>query len=238
MMGRTLADFLVRAVLDDEFRELAVADPQCAFDGYDLSEQEKEILTSRDSRLLGLLGDAMASGERVALQSSASEHVEASMPAVPSLPEVKLLLRLAPQLVETPKSGPQVAYAASLHPWPADDKPVSGFDTAEQADSDVEAAGQELTWVIRMVPTVVGVGETQMEVSYSASIDRLMTDPGESQVPGGKAKQDSGGAPWNHHVESVAAKTAAQSVRAADPDQRYAKLLDLVHALQTGDGGG
>lgn len=238
MKGGTLADFLVRVVLDEAFRELAVADPQRAFDRYDLAEQEKDILASRDSRLLGLLGNAMAHSEPAAGQSPESEPVEASVPAVPSLPRVKLLLRLGPQFVETPKSGPQVAYTASLQPWPGDDEPKSGLDTHERAKGDVGVAGQELAWVIRIVPVVVGAGETGLEVAYSASIDRFMTDPSQTQVPVCEPERDSAGAPWNHHVESAAARAAARSVRAADPDQRYAKLLDLVHALQTGDDGG
>ncbi|UCE58732.1 MAG: hypothetical protein JSU63_14965 [Phycisphaerales bacterium] len=238
MKGATLADFLTRAVLDETFRELAITDPRRAFDGYNLSEQEKEILTKRDSRLPGLLGDAMAQSEPAVEQSPKSAHVEKGISPVPSLPEVKLLLHLAPQLVEQSESGPQVAYTASLQPWPGDDEPKRDLDTPEQAQCDDRTAGHELTWVIRMTPVVVGTSETQLEVSYSVSIDRLTSDPSHTSTPECKPERDIAGAPWNHHVDSDAARAAARSVRATDPKQRYAKLLELVHALQTGDIGG
>ena len=53
-----------------------------------------------------------------------------------------------------------------------------------------------------------------------------------------ESTQALGNPPWNHHVESSAAKTAARAVQAAEPDRRYEKLLELVDALQTGDARG
>ena len=43
MKRGSAADFLVRTVLDGAFRELAIANPQRAFEGYELSEEEKDI---------------------------------------------------------------------------------------------------------------------------------------------------------------------------------------------------
>ncbi|MCP4249640.1 MAG: hypothetical protein GY778_21580, partial [bacterium] len=47
MKGKSTADFLIRVVLDDAFRELALDDPQRAFEGYDLSPAQRELLSSR-----------------------------------------------------------------------------------------------------------------------------------------------------------------------------------------------
>ena len=97
MKPGSLADFLVRTVLDEAFRELARTNPQRAFEGFDLSEDEKEILCARDQRLLGLLGAAVAQENRSGEDRPAEIPSPRGAPTKPSLPEVKLLLRLVPR---------------------------------------------------------------------------------------------------------------------------------------------
>lgn len=234
MKAGSVADFLIRVVLDEAFREQALADPKSALEGFDVSEEEKEILCSRDHRVLGLLGNA------VTQQTDDSGHPAQLTPtdlhadALPELPDVKLVLRLAPQ---ASKEG-AVSYAASLQPWTADAKPTTDPETDVQAPRAAGAVPGEVAWIIRVVPTVVEAREDGLAVSYSASIQPFSSGPaddGESDPPMTPA---TAGAPWNHHVESSAAKDAAKAVAAAEPDQRYGKLLELVHALQAGDDGG
>lgn len=231
MKKGSVADFLVRVVLDESFRELALADPQSALEGFDVTKEEKDILCSRDHRLLGLLGDAVTRREEVAQPSSQVEPSEQVQAAVPKLADVKLVLRLAPQASEG-----AVSYAASLHPWTVNAEPDS--ETDEQTTDAAGTTSGEVAWIIRIVPSVVEFREADMAVSYSASIQPLVTNPA------GDCESDRAPAnvlaspPWNHHVESSAAKDAAKAVAAAKPDQRYGKLLELVHALQTGDEGG
>ncbi len=238
MKRGSAADFLIRAVLDEAFRELALANPERAFEGFDLSEEEEEILRSRDRRLLGLLSDAVAHRQALAKRPLEEEHTDPAAPALPSLPEVKLLLRLVPQVARSPDSEPNVSYAASLHPWPCDDELKTGADIGEQAEGRADPAAGEVTWIIRLAPRVVDARETGMAVAYSASIHPLITDPARNCLSVREPNQELASPPWNHHVESSAAKTAARAVQAADPGQRYRKLLELVHALQTGDDGG
>jgi len=43
MKRGSAADLLIRAVLAEAFRELALANPERAFEGFDLSEEEEEF---------------------------------------------------------------------------------------------------------------------------------------------------------------------------------------------------
>ncbi|MHC4236337.1 MAG: hypothetical protein ACYSUQ_14565, partial [Planctomycetota bacterium] len=148
------------------------------------------------------------------------------------LPKVRLLLRLAPQAVDRPDSTPEVAYAASLHPWP-------GNDEAERADveSDEKSAEHkaELAWIIQITPTVVGSQEDGLKVAYSASIHPFVGAKDANQP---SSPEPTGASPrprCHHQIESSAAKAAAAAVRASNASQRYEKLLELIQALQTGD---
>ena len=234
MKTGSIADFLIRVVLDEAFREQALADPKSALKGFDVSEEEKEILCCRDHRVLGLLGNAVTQQTEGGGHPAQLAETESDTDTLPELADVKLLLRLAPQ---ASKEG-AVSYTASLQPWTADAKPTPDPETDEQAAGAAGTAPGDIAWIIRVVPTVVEAREDGLAVSYSASIQPLSSGPandGESDPPMTSA---TAGAPWNHHVESSAAKDAAKEVAAAEPDQRYAKLLALVHALQTGDDGG
>ncbi len=236
MTRGSAADFLIRTVLDEAFRELALAEPQRAFEEYDLSAEEKKILSSPDDRLLGLLGAASVRGE------AADEHPPkkaVSKPAaapLPRLPEVKLLLRLAPHAAQLPDSKSRVAYTASLHPWPHDRAPKS-----TDAESDEQSAGHddgpppEIAWIVRIKPTVIDAQETGLKVAYTASIHPLDADTGEEQPSAPGPTPAVASPPWNHHIESSAAQAAARAVLESDARQRYEKLLGLIHALQTGD---
>ena len=234
MKTESVADFLIRVVLDEAFREQALADPKSALKGFDVSEEEKEILCCRDHRVLGLLGNAVTQQTEGGGHPAQLAETESDTDTLPELADVKLLLRLAPQ---ASKEG-AVSYTASLQPWTADAKPTTDPETDVQARRAAGTVPGEVAWIIRVVPTVVEAREDGLAVSYSASIQPLSSGPandGESDPPMTSA---TAGAPWNHHVESSAAKDAAKEVAAAEPDQRYAKLLALVHALQTGDDGG
>ena len=114
----------------------------------------------------------------------------------------------------------------------------TGFDQALIQRREASSAHLDVAWTIQVVPTVVKSGEDGLTVSYSASIQPFLSgsaNDGETDQPMTAA---TAGAPWNHHLESSSAKDATKAVADAEPDQRYQKLLELVHALQTGDEGG
>ena len=232
MARGSATDFLIQTVLDEAFRELAMADPQRAFEGYDLSEEEQEILRSRDSRLLGLLGKAAGRGEVLVEHPAEEGPAQTAASGLPSLPEVKLLLRLAPHAPKPPESTSEFAYAASLHPWPGDQGPEKASAESGRRSKEHDA---ELAWIIRITPTVVEAQETGLKVAYSASIHPFAVGTDEKQPSAHEPSQAPPRPPWNHHVESSAAKAAARAVRESDASQRYERLLELIHALQTGN---
>ncbi|MCH7872030.1 MAG: hypothetical protein IID33_10060 [Planctomycetes bacterium] len=213
MKTGTAADFLIRAVLDETFRELAIADPQRAFEGYDLSPDQRESLRRRDGRVLGLRGEVVAPPDE-------ERPASAAQPPLPKLPEVTLLLRLTPQSAQLPDSTSKVTYAAALSTWPGNEE----IKNADGEPSDV-------AWVIRITPTVLERREEGWHVAYAAVIQPLAVDLAGSSL----TAQEKGASPWNHQVESDAAKMAAQAVLTSGADGRYARLLDLVHALQPGN---
>lgn len=224
MTRGSAADFLIRTVLDEAFRELAMADPQRAFEGYDLSDEEREILSSRDDRLLGLLGRAVAQGQESVEHLETPRSSEAAAQSLPNLPEVKLVLRLAPHTPQPSEPASRAAYEASLHPW-----------LDEYADEESNDTPPRLAWIVRITPTVVDSRETGLTVAYSASIHPFVVRTGHRDSSAQEPTQALASPPWNHHIESSAAKDAARAVRASDASERYEKLLDLIHALQTGD---
>ncbi len=213
MESQPAADFLIRAVLDEAFRELAIADPERAFEGYDLNADQRDSLRRGDGRVLGLPGD-------VAAPQADEQRASPTAAPVPKLPEVKLLLRLTPQSAQLPDSTAQVRYAATLSAWPGDEEAI-----------DAVGGATDVAWVIRITPTVLEQREGGLNVAYSAAIQPLAVHSAESPP----SSQEGAGSPWNHQVESEAAVIAAQAVRASDADGRYACLLDLIRALQRGD---
>ena len=239
MTRGSAADFLIRAVLDEAFRELAIADPQSAFEGYDLNEEEQEILRSRDARLLGLLGEAVGQAKASVEHPERTGGSKTTESSPPSLPEVKLLLRLEPQASQAPDSASGVAYAASLHPWPGDDESKrTDAQSDERTEGHEDGAPPKMAWMVRITPTVVEVLETGLKVAYSAAIHPFTADADVKQPSAQGPTRPSARSPWDHHVESTAAQAAARAVRASGAGQRYEKLLELIHALQTGDEGG
>ena len=237
MKQESVADFLVRVVLDEAFRELALANPKSAFSGYDLTQEQKDILCKRDHRLLRLLGDVFSQDRLCPDPPSGTKPAMEPPPVFPSLPEVTLLLCLAPQTVETPGSPANVSYAASLHPWPGADNTGTKAEKAKQSQRTGKAAPEELEWIIRIAPKVIGTEETGVTVAYSASMHPLTSEIEPKHGKLAEPARAPTGSPWNHHVGSAAAKSAAQAVKAAAPMERYGKLLELARALQVGDQG-
>ena len=236
MTRESAADFLIRTVLDETFRELAATDPQRAFEGYDLNDEERDILRARDGRLLGLLGHAVERDAAPEKDAALKVESHAASQPLPTLPEVKLVLRLTPFVAQGPESDPRVSYEASLESWrgthESDANDPQPEDESEPARPSPPA---EVKWLVRIAPTVVGPQEGGMMVSYAASIHPLAAGVDEPAPPTPVPTPTPVSPPWNHHVDSSAAKAAARAVLASDPNRRYEKLLDLIQALQTGD---
>ena len=233
-MQAGLTEFLVKSVLDTGFRELALSDPDGAFEGFDLSTDEKDILSSGDERLLSLLSRVLQySGLEQHNQQPVSEH--SSEPGVfphQTLPEIILRMRLLPHAVRSPGNLLELSYSASLHPWTDDpatwDQPVDG---ATNPASDAAA----IDLMICIVPTLISLPGSGPKLAYSASIQSPKVGVG-TVAPLEEGESCDGTAPPSrYHGDSLAARRAAAEVGQAEPDERYPKLLKLVSALRQGD---
>ena len=233
-MQAGLAEFLIKTVLDAGFRELALSDPDGAFEGFDLSTDEKDVLCSGDERVLSLLGRVLQhSGPPQHNQESTREH--SSEPSVfthQSLPEINLRMRLIPHAVSSPGKQFELSYSASLHPWTDDpaswDQPVDGA-----AEPGSVATAVDL--MIHIVPTMITFPGSEPKLAYSASIESPKERAG-TVAPLGEGESHYGAAPPSrYHGNSLAARQAAAEVAQAEPDQRYSKLLELVSAIRCGD---
>ncbi len=233
MTGNTAADFLIRVVLDDAFRELAIDDPQRAFEEYDLSAEQREILAGRSDRILELLGAAAPQSRPSADGAGSKTEPPAAAAALPGLPDVKLVLRLAPHAVPEQGSSTKVAYEASLLPWTPDDASAKSQAPADPPGEIPDSDGApELSWLVRISPTVVDAEEAGVRVAYSASIRPLVEGAGLNQPPPPAQTPSEPGRTWRHDLESPAVQAAAQAVRLCDTGTRYEKLLELIEAVR------
>ena len=233
-MQAGLAEFLIKSVLDTEFRELALSDPDGAFKGFDLSADVKDVLSSGDERVLSLLGRVLQhSGPPQHNQAPAGEHSsEPSAFPHQTLPEINLRLRLVPHAVSSPDNQLELNYSASLHPWT--DDPASWNQPVDDA-TDPESVAAAVDWMIRIVPTLISLPGAEPKLAYSASMQPPQVGV-ETAAPLGEGESsDSTAPPSRYHGDSLAARQAAAEVGQAEPDQRYSKLLELVSALRCGD---
>lgn len=227
----SVADYLSRAVLDDEFRKLALTSPEQACANFTLTAEEQDILQARDERMLALLGaairDSWSSPSPLVPDNGDVSTNEPVADAFQPIPPVALRLRLIPRLSSVPGGGDKVQYAATIFPWPDAAGPVypsSGDGTVRGS------ASGEINVLIRIFTTRVATTAQEDRIACSVAIEPLSgSTSGTSPVatleqPG--ALQRGG----DLEVQAV-----AQTVREAPPAERYDRLLDLLRALQPGD---
>ena len=234
-----LTEFLLKSILDTEFRKLALSDPDSAFIGFDLSSDEKDILRSGDERVLSLLGRTLQysapikRGKESIDEPSESPDPQGGAPAGESpaaLPELKLRMRLVPFASGPPGGDTELSYAASLHQWT--DDPAS-WNQADDGLTDTELHSAAVDFMIRVVPSVISIPGSESKLAYSATVEAPETGQVASAA---KAPPDAAAViPARYHGRSHAAREAAAAVTQAKPEQRQEKLLQLVSALRRGD---
>jgi hypothetical protein len=113
-MGSDLARFLEQVVLDDGLRARVLAGAPDAFDGFDLTADEREILARRGRGVLALLG--RATRERLGHEVAVPTASDVRGQVVP-MPEIALVVRVQP--TATLVDGRlDVRFTASLSPLP------------------------------------------------------------------------------------------------------------------------
>ena len=233
-----LTDFLIRTVLDGEFRELALADPDRACEGYALSDEAREVLCSRDERLLNLLSSAFReSWVESTPPSTSPQQTPTDLPATQALPDVCLLLSLIPHVVETADDSLHFNYEASLRPWT---DPTHGVNDP-QPPLAPDADGR-IDFLVRIAPTVISPGLADPKIAYAATIQSPFAAPAAPQqvnpkepTIGSVAASEESSPSKQADKESRILETLAAAVRQAEPSDRYERLVGLIRFLQTGE---
>lgn len=118
-----LRAYLERVVLDDNFRDLARRDPDASFEGFTLSEADRDVLRRQDEAVLGLLGRVLAGPASHAPATEAP--IEPGLQRV-TLPEIGFLLRVTPTATVYPDGRLQVTCTAHVQPVTLTPIPTTG----------------------------------------------------------------------------------------------------------------
>jgi len=220
---------LVRYLLDEGFRAHMDAAPEAALAEYDLTEEERAALIARDDRVLDLIGAEVRASPRepgVAPPPEPHDEAAAVAPEDITLPEVALYLRLVPRTSRDEAGQLRVQYLTRIYPSPPDPAvPLPGGPGIPERD-DPALKLPEATFRLRLAPQVYRRGE-DLEVHYRGAIHAV----GPEAPP---ATRSTVASPWGHDTGSAAVRAAAEAVHAAEPEDRYAAILDLITAMKGG----
>ena len=211
-------------------RRRLLESPEEVFHEFDLTEEERDLLRRPDHRLLRLLGAALAdevesSGPRPKATTVAPQPhtiVQAG-----TLPDISLVLTLVPCAQYENGGLNTFAYAVWVNPLP------QGADPATlPPPPGVVFPGQPLTplhTVIRVAAVQMqdAAGEPQVGLSASLQQSSNITAP-----PPPEAAGRPGVSPFGSDLRSGEVQAAVAAVRGAPSDQRYVRLIELMHALR------
>ena len=118
---------LIESALDPEMCRRLIESPEEAFQGFDLTDEEKDLLRRPDHRLLRLLGIALAEEAESSPGPKASTCVTQphAIAEVRSLPDLSLLLTLVPCAQYENGQLHTFAYAVWVSPLPPGADPAT-----------------------------------------------------------------------------------------------------------------
>ena len=221
---------LIASALEPDLRRRLLESPEEVFQEFDLTEEERDLLRQPDHRLQRLLGAALA--DEV---DSSSPGPKAS-PAVPqphaivqarTLPDISLVLTLVPCAQYENGRLNTFAYAVWVNPLPEGADPASLPPPAGAV-----FPGQPLTplhAVIRVSAVQMQDAAGDPQVGLSASLQQSSNI---AAPPPPEAAGRPGVSPFGSDLGSDEVQAAAAAVRSAPGDQRYGRLIDLMHALR------
>jgi len=223
---------LIASALDGELRRRILETPEEAFRDFDLSEEEKDILRRPDHRMLALLGTALA---RQAEASDAGPATPAEAPpgAVPqgrTLPDVRLVLTLVPCAQYENGTLTGFKYAAWVNSLPEGTDPATlppppGAALPGQPLAPLHAVIHVSALELRDTAGNPAVG---LWASLRQSTNIPLPPPPETA---GRPEA----APFARDLGSAEVRASVAAVRSAVSEERYDRLLDLMHVLRSGD---
>jgi len=225
---------LIAVALDADVRRRLVDFPEEAFQDFDLTEEEKDLLRRPDQRLLPLLGAVIAhqraSPAPEPRAASAAPQPHAVVEA-PTLPDFTLVLTLVPCAHYENGRVHKLSYAVWVNPLPADADPESLPPLPGAV-----FPGQPLTplhAVIQVSPLPMEDAAGQPLIGLSAAFRKSsnIAAPPPHESAGRPA-----GSPFGSDLRSAEVQAAVAAVRGTSTSpatgERYNRLIDLLHVLR------
>jgi hypothetical protein len=224
---------LIASALDADLRRRLLESPEEAFQAFDLTEEEKDLLRRPDHRLLRLLGAAL---EHQAESSNRRPEASAALPQphavvqARTLPDISLVLTLVPCAQYENGQLNTFAYAVWVNPLPDGTDPGS-----LPPPQGAVFPGQPLAplhAVMQVCAVQMQDADGHPQVGLSAG---LRQSSNITAAPPPESAGKLGVSPFGSDLHSGAVRAAVAAVRSAPGDQRYGRLIDLIHALRGGE---
>ena len=220
---------LIEAALDPDLCHRLAESPEVEFQRYDLSDEEQDILRRPDHRLLALLGAALTrrpeSSARRPMDSAPQAAIQAH-----SLPDISLALTLVPCAQYENGQLKGLSYAAWVSPL------LDGVDPATLPPPPGAALpGQPLSPLY----AVISVAALQLQDSAGNPVVGLTASLRQSTNISAPPPPEAAGnpriPPFGSDLQPEQVQSAITAVRQASGPQRYERIIDLIHALRSGD---
>lgn len=229
-----VSQLLIASAIDADLRRRLLESPEEIFESYDLTEEEKDLLRQPDHRMLRLIGAALAEQEDSGKSSSSHAVETAQKPHMVvqarTLPGMSLAVTLVPCAQYENGQFKQFAYALWVNPLP------EGVDPATlPPPQGATLPGQPLTplhAVLQVSAVQLQDRDGKPQVGLTASL-RQSSNMAAPPPPESAGKPEA--APFASDLRSVEVIAAVAGVRDASSEDRYERLIDLIHALRVGD---
>ncbi|MGO8792011.1 MAG: hypothetical protein ACLQVL_32125 [Terriglobia bacterium] len=239
-MAKPKIDELLResALQPDMCRRL-LESPDEVFQGFDLTEEEKDILRRPDQRLLPLLGAALGrqrESPTTAVMSVPLEETPGVAAAPPSavearmFPDTLMALTVVPCALSENGQFKGLTYVVWVNPLP------EGVDPATlPVPAGAALPGQPLAPLHAMI-RISAMQSRDAAGNFQVGVWGSFRQPTDASLP--PPPESSGeltSSPFKSPIESPQVKAAVAAVRQASSSEKYGRLVDLLHILHPGD---
>lgn len=221
---------LIASALDADLRQRLLESPEEAFQDFDLTEEEQDLLRRPDHRLLRLLGAALAHNRESSAPGPAAPTAVSEPHAVvqaSTLPDLSLLLTVVPCAQYEDGRLKTFAYAVWVNPLPEGTDPASMPPPQGAVFPGQPLAPLHAVIQVSTVQMQDAAGGPQVGLSASFRQSSNITAPPPPETAGRP-----GVSPFGSDLNSGEVQAAVAAVRSAPSDQRYGRLIDLMHALR------
>jgi hypothetical protein len=233
-MKQGVSQLLIASAMDADLRRRLLESPDETFQGFDLTEEEKDLLRHPDQRLLRLFGAALAERQKSSEPSPSHTPEAAQQPLTViqarTLPSISLAVTLVPCAQYENEHLKQFAYALWVNPLaegadPASLPPPPGATLPGQPLTPLHAVIQ-----VSAVQLPDRDGKPHVELTASLRQSSNVTAP---PPPESAGMPETG--PFGSDLRSVEVIAAVAAVHDASGEDRYDRLIDLIHVLKGGE---